>query len=90
MLKFLVEREIPNAGQMGAEALKQVAQKSCSVQAGMGPRISWQQSYVADNKLFCVVLANSEEDIREHGRLGGFPVDRISRVQSVIDPATAG
>lgn len=90
MNKFVVEREIPNAGQMDAQALKQVAQKSCAVQADMGPRICWQQSYVTDNKLFCVVLAESEDDIREHGRLGGFPVDRISRVQNMIDPATAG
>ncbi len=81
MQKFVVEREIPSAGRMDAETLRSAPCRR------MEPRISWEQSYVADDKLFCGVMADSENDIREHRGLGGIPVDRISRVQRVIGPA---
>ncbi|HEX7053136.1 MAG TPA: DUF4242 domain-containing protein [Burkholderiales bacterium] len=89
MPKFVIEREIPGAGRMSAMELKGAAQKSCSVLRGMGPKIQWQQSYVTDDKLYCVYLAESERDVLEHARTSGFPASRVSAVRAVIDPATA-
>jgi Protein of unknown function (DUF4242) len=89
MPKFVIEREIPGAGKMSRADLQGAAQKSCDVLRAMGPRVQWQQSYVTDDKLFCVYIADSEKDIREHADKSGFPATRISEVRSVIDPATA-
>ncbi len=89
MKTYLIERDIPNAGAFTAEDLKGISQKSCAVLAGMGPAIEWQQSYVLGDKIFCVYKAENEELIREHGRQGGFPVNRITEIMSVISPATA-
>lgn len=89
MPKYVIERDIPNAGQLSPAELQDVAQKSCSVLRDMGSRVNWQQSYVTDDKVYCVYIADSEQDVREHAQRGGFPANRISKVSAVIDPATA-
>ena len=89
MPKFVIEREIPGAGNLSPEELQRVAQSSCGVLNQMGPRIQWVQSYVTDDKIYCVYIAPNEEMIREHAQQGGFPADRISEIKSVIDPTTA-
>ena len=89
MPKFLIEREIPGAGSMSSEQLHGVAEKSCSVLRDLGPRIQWVQSYVTDDKIYCVYIAPSEELIREHAKRGGFPANRISEIRTIIDPTTA-
>jgi hypothetical protein len=89
MPKFVIERELPGAGKLSLMELKGVAQKSCDVLRGMGARAQWQQSYVTDDKIYCVYIADSEKDVLEHAKKGGFPANKIARVRSVIDPATA-
>ncbi|HXX20665.1 MAG TPA: DUF4242 domain-containing protein [Candidatus Acidoferrum sp.] len=89
MPKFLIEREIPGAGSLPKEQLQAVSQKSCSVLRDLGPQIQWVESYVTDNKIYCVYIAPSEQLIREHARIGGFPANRISEIKTVIDPTTA-
>ena len=89
MPKYVIEREIPDAGKMSPEQLQAVSQKSCSVLRNLGPQIQWIQSYVTDNKLYCVYIAPTEEMIRAHAEQGGFPANRISEVRAVIDPVTA-
>jgi hypothetical protein len=89
MPKFLIEREIPNAGDLSPSDLQGVAQKSCSVLRSMGPQIQWVQSYVTDNKVYCVYIAESEQAIREHAKAGGFPANKISEIRTMIDPTTA-
>ncbi len=89
MPKYLIEREIPKAGDMGPEELNAVAEKSCDVLRGMGPQIQWVQSYVTADKIYCVYIAPDAEAIRRHAEAGGFPADRIEEVRTVIDPTTA-
>lgn len=89
MPKFIIEREIPNAGSLTAEQLKGISQTSCEVLKTMGPEIKWVQSYVTDDKIYCVYIASNEEMIREHAKQGGFPVNAIHKVATIIDPATA-
>lgn len=89
MPKYLIEREIPGAGQMSPQQLQGVAAKSCSVLRNLGPQIQWMHSYVTDNKIYCVYIAPNEDMVREHAKQGGFPANRISRIDSVIDPTTA-
>jgi hypothetical protein len=89
MPKFVIERELPGAGKLSPMELKGVSQKSCSVLRDMAPRVQWQQSFVTDDKLYCVYLADSEKDVLEHAKTGGFPANRVSAVRAVIDPATA-
>jgi hypothetical protein len=89
MPKFLIERNIPDAGSLPAGELQAIAQKSCDVLRSMGPRIQWVQSYVTANRIYCVYIAPDEKTIREHAERGGFPADRISEVTSMIDPTTA-
>jgi len=89
MPKFVIEREIPGAGELSAQDLQGVSQKSCGVLREMGPQIQWVQSYVTDDKIYCVYLAPDEEAVREHARQGGFPANQVSQVRSVIDPTTA-
>lgn len=89
MPKFVIERDLPGAGKLSGMELKGVAQKSCDVLREMGPRVNWQQSYVTDDKIYCVYIAESEEDVLEHARKGGFPANKINRVRAVIDGATA-
>ena len=89
MPKFLIEREIPNAGSLSPEQLRGISQKSCSVLRRMGPKIQWVESYVTGDKVYCVYIAEDEAAIREHAEQGGFPATRISEISSVIDPSTA-
>jgi len=89
MPKYVIERDIPNAGQLSAQELKAISQKSCGVLRGLGPQIQWQQSYVTGDKIYCVYIAPNEEMVREHARQGGFPANRVSEVKQIIDPTTA-
>ena len=89
MPRYLIEREIPGAGQLSAGELKAISQKSCSVLEGLGPQIQWQQSYVTGDKVYCVYIAPDEAMVREHARQGGFPANRVSEVTTIIDPVTA-
>ncbi len=89
MPKYVIEREIPEAGKLSAEELKGISQKSCEVLQEMGPQIQWVESFVTDDKIYCVYIAPNEEAVREHAQKGGFPANRISEVKSVIDPTTA-
>ena len=90
MHKFVIEREIPGAGKLSAGDLQGISQKSCSVLKEMGPQIQWVESYVTDDKVYCVYIAASEDLVREHAKRGGFPANRISLVRTTIDPTTAG
>jgi hypothetical protein len=89
MPKFVIEREIPGAGQLTPEQLKAISQKSCTVLNRMGPQIQWVQSYVTGDKIYCVYIAPNEQMIREHAEQGGFPANRISQVVTIIDPTTS-
>jgi hypothetical protein len=89
MRKYVIERTVPGAGQMDDAALAAIAGKSNGVLRDLGPDIQWVQSYVTDDKITCVYLAESEDIIREHGRCGGFPVDAVHEIRAVIDPLTA-
>ncbi len=89
MPKFVIEREIPDAGKLSPDQLQGISQKSCGVLREMGPHIQWLQSYVTDDKIYCVYIAPDEETIRKHATAGGFPANRISQIRSVIDPTTA-
>ncbi len=89
MPKYVIEREIPEAGKLSAEELQGISQKSCGVLQEMGPQIQWVESFVTDDKIYCVYIAPNEEAVREHAQKGGFPANRISEVKSVIDPTTA-
>jgi hypothetical protein len=89
MPKFVIEREIVGAGKLPANELQAISQKSCSVLQSMGPKIQWLQSYVTDDKIYCVYIAPDAETVREHARKGGFPANVISRVRSIIDPTSA-
>jgi hypothetical protein len=86
MPQYVIEREIPNAGQLSDAELREISEKSLKVLGDLGPKIRWLHSYVTDNKIYCVYLAADEETIREHGRRGGFPVNRISKVRKLVDP----
>jgi hypothetical protein len=89
MPKFVIERQIPGAGKFTEADLKAISQKSCGVLGSMGPQIQWIQSFVTDDRVYCVYQAPNEEMVRKHAELGGFPANRIDRVRTVIDPATA-
>lgn len=88
MPKFVIERDIPGAGKLTDRDLVAISKKSNRILDSLGPQIQWQQSYVTDDKLFCVYIAPNEELIREHASKGEFPVTRISQVRTVIDPTT--
>ena len=89
MQKYVIERELPGAGQLSADELHAIAVKSNQVLADMAPRVSWQQSYVTDDKIYCVYIADDAEAVREHAKAGGFPADVVTPVATVIDPSTA-
>ena len=89
MPKFVIEREIPGAGNLSAQELQGVSQTSCNVLQKLGPQIQWVQSYVTADKVYCIYIAPNEEMIREHATLSGIPANRISEVKTVIDPTTA-
>ena len=89
MPKFVIEREIVGAGKLPKQELQAISQKSCSVLQNMGPKIQWLQSYVTDDKIYCVYIAPDEETVKIHAMKGGFPANVVARVRSVIDPTTA-
>lgn len=89
MPKFVVERDLPGAGKLSPQELQAVAQKSNGVLKNMGPQIQWKESYVTDDKIYCVYLAPNAQMIKEHAEKGGFPANRISEIKTTIDPSTA-
>jgi hypothetical protein len=89
MPKYVIERELPGAGQLSAADLQAISRKSCDVLNSLGPDIQWVQSYVTDDKIYCVYIAPDADIIREHARAGGFPANKISEVRAGIDPTTA-
>jgi hypothetical protein len=89
MPKYVIEREIPGAGDLSADQLQGVSQTSCNVLNQLGPQIQWVQSYVTGDKIYCIYIAPNEEMIREHAARGGFPANKISEVKNIIDPTTA-
>lgn len=89
MPKFVIEREIPGAGNLTAQQLQAISQKSCEVLRNLGPSIQWVHSYVTDDKIYCIYIAPDEALVREHAAQGGFPANKVSRVRKIIDPTTA-
>ena len=89
MPKFVIEREIPGAAKLTPAEIQGISQKSCSVLQKMGPQIQWVESYVTDDKIYCVYIAPNAEAIREHATQGGFPANRISEIRRMIDPTSA-
>lgn len=89
MPKYVIERELPGAGNLTPEQLQAVSQKSCSVLNKLGPEIQWIHSYVTADKIYCIYRAPSEQLIREHAKQGGFPANKISEIATVIEPSTA-
>ena len=89
MPKFIIERNIPNAGAMTGQELQAASQTSCGVLLEMGPKIQWIQSYVTDDAIYCTYIAPDEASVREHARRGGFPADKVMKVYTIIDPTTA-
>ena len=89
MPKYIIEREIPGAGSLTPQDLQAISQKSCNVLTNMGPRIQWLESYVTDDKVYCIYIEPDEAAIRAHAEQGEFPAQRVSRIKSVIDPTTA-
>jgi hypothetical protein len=89
MPKYVIEREIPGAGELSQDELTGISQKSCGVLQSMGPQIQWVESYVTGDKIYCVYIAPNEQMVRQHAEQGGFPANRVSEVRSVINPTTA-
>ncbi|MCX7103215.1 MAG: DUF4242 domain-containing protein [Methylobacter sp.] len=89
MPKYIIEREIPGAGALTSQDLQGISQKSCGVLSAMGPSIQWIESYVTDDKVYCVYIAQDEATVRAHAEQGGFPANRVSEVKTIIDPTTA-
>jgi hypothetical protein len=89
MPKFVIERNLPGAGKLPAGELQAISQKSCGVLQSIGPSIQWVQSFVTDDKIYCVYVAPDERTVRQHAQKGGFPADSVVRVRAVIDPTTA-
>jgi hypothetical protein len=89
MPKYIIERDIPNAGALSAQELQGISQKSCGVLSDMGTKIQWLESYVTDDKIYCVYIAPDEAAVKEHAEKGGFPANRISQIRTTIDPTTA-
>jgi len=89
MPKFVIEREMPGAGNLSQEQLREASQNSCEVLTDMGPQIQWVHSYVTDNKIYCIYNAPDEDAIKQHALQAGFPANKISRVKAIIDPTTA-
>ena len=89
MPKFVIEREIPGAGKLTPADLHGISQKSCGVLNNMGPKIQWVQSFVTDDKIYCIYIAPDEATVREHAKQGGFPANSVVQVRAVIDPTTS-
>ena len=89
MPKYVIERVVPGASQMSPADLKTLSLRSCTVLNQMGPQIQWVQSYVSENKIYCIYIAANEDLVHEHARLGGFPANHVARVTTIIDPTTS-
>ena len=89
MPRFVIEREIPGAGNLAPGELQAISQKSCGVLNEMGPQIQWVQSFVGEDKIYCVYIAPNAAMVKEHAEKGGFPANQISEIKTVIDPTTA-
>ncbi len=89
MPKYIIEREIPGAGSLTAQDLQSISQKSCGILSEMGPKIQWVESYVTDNKVYCVYIAPDEATVRAHAEQGGFPANSVAAIKTMIDPTTA-
>jgi hypothetical protein len=89
MPKYLIEREIPEAGKLTSQELRAISQKSCGILQKMGPQIQWVESFVTEDKVYCIYIAPNAEMVREHARQGGFPANQISEIKETIDPTTA-
>ncbi|MFK7794201.1 MAG: DUF4242 domain-containing protein [Gammaproteobacteria bacterium] len=89
MPKYIIEREIPDAGSLTAADLQGISQKSCSILKNMGPQIQWVESFVTADKVYCTYIAPNEDEIRKHAQEGGFPANSIAEIKSVIDPTTS-
>jgi hypothetical protein len=89
MPKYVIERQIPGAGNFSPDQLKAISQTSCGVLRDLGPQIQWVQSYVTDDKIYCVYIAPDEATVRKHAELGHFPANSVSEVRTIIDPTTA-
>jgi len=89
MPKYVIERDIAGAGKLTPQQLQGISQKSCGVLQKLGPQIQWLESYVTDDKIYCVYIAPDEATVREHAKQGGFPANRVSEVKAIIDPTTA-
>jgi hypothetical protein len=88
MPKYIIERNIPQAGKLTAQELQAISKQSCSVLREMGPQIQWVQSFVTDDRIYCTYIAPTEEQVREHARRGGFPANSVAAIRAVIDPTT--
>ena len=89
MPKFVIERDFPKAGSLSPQQLQEISQKSCEVLRGMSSETQWIESYVTDDKIYCIYISPDEETIRKHAQMGGFPANKISQVRSIIDPTTS-
>ncbi|WP_433830671.1 DUF4242 domain-containing protein [Flavobacterium anhuiense] len=89
MPKYVIEREIPNAGKLTSDQLKSISQASCGVLNQLGTQIQWVNSYITNDKLYCIYIAPNEEMVYEHAKLGGFPANAVNQVTGIIDPTTA-
>jgi hypothetical protein len=89
MPKYIIERDIKGAGQMSSEQLQLVADKSCCILREMGPQIQWIESFVTEDKIYCIYIAPNEDVVREHAQKGKFPANRISQIKTIIDPTTS-
>ena len=89
MPKYVIEREVPGAGNLSANQLQAISQTSCGVLRKLGPEIQWVHSYVTGDKIYCIYIAPNEQLVREHASQGGFPANRVSEIKSTIDPTTA-
>ena len=89
MPKFVIEREIPGAGKLTSAQLQVISQTSCGVLRELGPQIQWVESFVTDEKIYCVYIAPDEDTVRKHAQMGGFPANKVAQVRAVIDPTTS-
>lgn len=89
MPRYVIERDLPGAGKLSPQDLKGISQKSCGVLDELGPAIQWQESFVTDDRIYCIYIAPNEDMVREHARKGGFPANRVSEVRTMIDPVSA-
>tara|TARA_B100000586_G_C19774825_1_gene287513 strand:+ start:244 stop:516 length:273 start_codon:yes stop_codon:yes gene_type:complete len=89
MPKYMIEREIPGAGNLTPDELQNISKQSCSILQNLGPQIQWVESFVTEDKVYCTYIAPNEDMIREHAEQGGFPANKISEITSIINPTTS-